>query len=227
VALVDEWARPIVLRALVEELGRDPYAAEVYAVSCVARLETVYGSAWKGAGVGSNNWGAYQAGKQWTGQRFSYTDTHPNADGTNAPYRVDFRKYATALDGCRDLVRLLMRMGCIGSDGAATRDRTFMSVSRQLYARGYYEGFGRTPEERVANHCKAVTAAARTIAKALNEPIGLGDVPVPERVLRCAPELPGPPPVISEEDTLQARINAVVQSTTETRSAARDREMAQ
>lgn len=227
---VHVWARPIVVEALAGLLGRSPYAAEVYAVSAVATLETVYGTAWKiPEAVGSNNWGAIQAGPKWTGETFEHIDTHPTPDGKNVPYRTRFRKYPTPLAGATDLALFLTRMGVIGSMGTATNERTFLSVSAQLYRRGYYEGFGRTADERIEHHRRAVASACAGISRALNEPIGLGDVAVPERTIPVpiGPELPGEPSRFDALETVNARVSALVEIITsaEERRTARDDEM--
>jgi hypothetical protein len=209
----EQWAREIVVSALAAELGRDPYAAEVYAVQAVSRLETGYGLQWKGAGIGSNNWGAITAGAKWTGDTFEHRDSYPNSQGENVWYVTKFRKYAAHEDGARDVVRFLLRMGVIGSDGTATKLRTFDAVSRQLYVRGYYKGFGATDEERIAHHRTAVANGCAVIARALGESPGLGDRPMPERVIVApsrGPELPGPPPVIDSDRTLKAAIDSAI-----------------
>lgn len=161
-------ARGIIIEAFTELTGRAPTRPEAQCVQGVAHLETGYGSGWRGAGVGSNNWGAIQCGSSWSGDRFSYTDTHPNDDGTSTTYRVDFRRYPSPVAGALDLVRVVYF--------ARGRDQHVlvpagigdtMGVSRGLHATGYYEGFGATVEVRVRNHhaalCKGILEAAREL----------------------------------------------------------------
>jgi len=147
---------------------------EIAALFAVALLETQFGSGWKGAGAGSHNQGAVQCGKGWTGARFVYTDTHPNADGTSTGYSACFRSYATDQDGWDDLARVLYLGRRIGVAAAARRG-DWPAVSREMHATGYYEGFGATVEDRIANHARAM---ARGINRALAV-LGSGSIDVP------------------------------------------------
>lgn len=117
----------------------------------ISRLETGYGEWWKGAGVGSNNMGAIQAGTGWTGETFVYQDTRPNPDGTSTTYTTKFRAYPTPAAGWLDLAHVayggLRR--CVRI--AAERGDTY-SVSEYLHRTRYYEGFGATVEERRWHH---------------------------------------------------------------------------
>ena len=88
-----QQARGWVILASEHLFGRHPEIREAQGIQGVMWLETAYASGWRPPGNGSNNMGAMQAGASWTGDRFSYVDTHPNADGSSMPYRVDFRKY--------------------------------------------------------------------------------------------------------------------------------------
>lgn len=136
---------------------------EVAAEAGVACLETSYGDGWKGAGKGSFNQGAIQCGSGWKGDRFYYVDTHPNADGTSTPYRVDFRKYPTMLDGWVDLCKVVFVNRGRSIVRTAAQALDWLGVSRGLHKTGYYEGFGKTVEDRIANHNRALV---RAIAKA-------------------------------------------------------------
>src|SRR4051812_17200400 len=94
-------ARQLVLAAFHEQFNREATTPEAQCLQAIAGLETGYGSGWHGPGVGSFNMGAIQKGG-WTGAVFSYVDTHPNKDGPNTPYQIDFRKYPTAVAGFQD-----------------------------------------------------------------------------------------------------------------------------
>lgn len=123
----------------------------------VGCLETSYGQGWKGAGRGSNNMGAIQAGSSWTGDTFEYTDTHPNDDGTSTPYRIAFRKYATPAEGWADLCRVMyVYLGRRVVRERAQQNDTY-GVSRTLHETHYYEGFGKTVAERIRNHYRALS----------------------------------------------------------------------
>jgi len=152
-------ARSYARSALERVLGQSSLPVE-RALAGVACLETGYGDGWKGSGNGSNNMGAIQAGS-WVGETFAYTDTHPNADGTSTPYRIAFRKYATPAAGWEDLVRVVFinRGRSLVLNAAKSCD--LLGVSQALHATGYYEGFGATVEQRIANHHSALARCVR------------------------------------------------------------------
>lgn len=101
-----EEARAVMLDAWRAEHGREPSAAELLYSLGVAKLETSWGRGWKGAMVGSNNWGAVQCGKGVDQSTcIEYEDSH--SDGTK--YKVGFRSYPTPVEGARDVVRHLTR----------------------------------------------------------------------------------------------------------------------
>jgi len=155
-------AQEILQRAFVA-VGMIPSPDVSRFAGAVAFLESRYGQGWSGAGRGSHNWGAIQAGNKWTGARFTYSDTHPNPDGTSTSYRVDFRAYPTNDDGAADLLRVvyLARPSVLE---AATSGSSY-GVSRALYQTRYYEGFGPTPEARIENHHRALQSAYLAIVR--------------------------------------------------------------
>lgn len=147
-------AREEAAQALLRVLGpgKEPLARYLAAVSF---LETGYGYGWKGAGQGSHNMGAIQSGSSWKGEVFIYTDTHPNADGTNTPYTIGFRKYPHREAGWDDLVRVVyVNRGRDKLVQAAALSGDDLAFSRAMHTTGYYEGYGKTVEERIRNHCK-------------------------------------------------------------------------
>lgn len=155
--------------------GREPTLLEVQFVQAVAWLESQYGQGWKGAGVGSWNMGAVQAGHAPCNPAtsFEYTDTHPNPDGTSTPYTICFRKYPGPTEGMADVARILYKQ--MGITPTSIR-----AVSTQMYEKHYYEGFGATKEARINNHIKALTAGLTKITTALGElmpPSGEEDSP--------------------------------------------------
>ena len=156
---------------------------EVKALAGVACLETSYGDGWKGAGKGSNNMGAIQCGKCWGGARFSYFDTHPNADGTSTRYQVDFRAYPTPEEGWADLQRVVYEVCNRKIVRAAARDCDWYGVSKALYQTRYYEGFGSTPGARIGNHHRAL-ARAIAAADGASAPLVITAVGCPETVRR-------------------------------------------
>lgn len=153
-----QQARDYARASLQRRFEVDPTAGEVKALAGVACLETHYGDGWKGAGFGSNNMGAEQCGN-WKGERFVYVDTHPTADGRSVSYRACFRKYATPEDGWRALVDIVyVNRGRQRVRAAAAKD-DWRGVSQALYSTGYYEGFGKTSAERIANHLRSLSNA--------------------------------------------------------------------
>jgi peptidoglycan hydrolase-like protein with peptidoglycan-binding domain len=164
-------AREFARQSMSFPLGAGPSLGEIKALCGVAYLETCYGDGWKGAGKGSNNMGAVQCGAHWSGARFSYIDTHPNADGTSTPYQIDFRKYSTPLDGWCDLESVVFVNRGRHIVAAAADRFDWHGVSAALHQTGYYEGFGKTVSDRINNHyrslVKAITAADNATAPPL------------------------------------------------------------
>jgi len=162
-------ARPFVLSAL----AADNIAAQlsvVQSVQAVGYLETGYGKFWKGAGVGSKNWGATQRGRPPCdpANSFLYTDTHPTDTGGSVTYSVCFNKFATDDLGAKNLVDEVYEKRPKVLDAA--RSGSLPNVSKELFLARYYEGFGSTPAERIAHHYKALFSSAVAIAHALGEP---------------------------------------------------------
>lgn len=166
-------ARNLATEALLMRFNQEPVPGEVKALAGIACLETRYGAGWKGAGAGSNNMGAEQCGSGWKGDRFVYVDTHPNADGTSSSYRACFRRYATVPAGWFALVDIVYVNRGRERVRKAAQDLNWKGVSEGLYRTGYYEGFGKTPADRVANHLRALT---KTIAAADDVPVVLAPI---------------------------------------------------
>jgi peptidoglycan hydrolase-like protein with peptidoglycan-binding domain len=165
----------------------DPSVGEICALDAVALLETSRGDGWRGAGVGSYNMGAIQCGSSWIGAKFSYVDTHPNSDGTSTQYRVDFRRYPTRLAGLMDLTKVMYIQHGRQAVRDAARARDWMGVSRELHISAYYEGFGSTVEQRIANHNRALMRGITRDLAAMGEvpqPVVRPALVVPETVRR-------------------------------------------
>lgn len=162
-------ARERAARALSLVFGAPASYQAARVLAGIACLETSYGYGWKGAGKGSNNMGAIQCGSSWKGARFSYTDTHPNADGTSTAYRVDFRAYPTPEDGWVDLVKVVFINRGRSKVLEAALSGDLQKVSAQLHATGYYEGFGRTVQERIAHHHAALRSCVLAADNTPNE----------------------------------------------------------
>jgi peptidoglycan hydrolase-like protein with peptidoglycan-binding domain len=176
---VHDEARILAVSAISGLIGKDPDFDATRHLAAICHLETSYGRGWRGAGVGSNNMGAIQAGSGWTGDTFVYTDTHPNPDGSSTPYRVAFRKYPTPQAGWDDLARVafggqLRRKVLIAAAMGDTR-----TVSQLMRETGYYEGFGATARDREHNHFLALRRgiyladSAQGIEVPTGRPVGL------------------------------------------------------
>lgn len=184
--LSERDCRQILAEAFRIMLGREGTRSELQCLQAVSWLETSHASGWRPPGDGSWNFGACQAGASWTGATFMYTDTTPLADGTSRPYVTKFRKYPSALEGAKDLVKIVyMNRGRAVALAAAGREDT-RAFSEALHATGYYEGFGATIGERIAHHHEAVVKAIRRQAKALAEPLprDIATMPAPPPTLR-------------------------------------------
>lgn len=160
-----EQARHFARIAIVNAFGVAS-DGEIKALAGVACLETSYGDGWKGAGKGSFNLGAIQCGKGWAGARFSYVDTHPNADGSSTRYQVDFRKYQTREAGWDDLVQVVFVNCGRRVVRSAAQQNDWYGVSKTMRQTGFYEGFGRNQEERISNHFRALSGAIARADKA-------------------------------------------------------------
>lgn len=169
--------RVAVLQGFQELYGREPLLTEAQVAHGIGILESNCGAGWKGAGVGSNNWGAVQKSRPPCdiADSFLYTDTHPNPDGTSTKYSVCFWKYPTPAAGAAGLMRVAF--------GSKEKPRKALKraaagdiygVSAAMRAAGYYEGFGKTQADRIANHFKALSNAVRGLCATLGEPFPTG-----------------------------------------------------
>lgn len=168
-AVIDGWAKA--------KPGYQPSLAELQAVQAVSRLESGYGS-WGNHpkcgnnGVGSNNWGSTQYPKlpkdgncpEGTFLCEDYDAVHDHH------YKVCFYKYATPADGAASVVRN-MTAPQRPKTGEAIKTGDAVAISTAMYDEKYYGGFGKTREERIEGHVKALTGAAQKIAAALGEPV--------------------------------------------------------
>jgi hypothetical protein len=196
--------RSVLREAFLRIVGREGTVCELQCLQAIASLESSYGTSWKPPGNGSFNLGAIQAGPSWTGDTFQYTDTTPQADGTNKPYVTKFRKYPTFVAGAEDLARVVYvnrDRGKLALMPAGKGDT--LGFSRGLHTSGYYEGFGKTVEDRIANHHRAVVASIRAQALALGEPLpaDIEALPAKPELLRVGSNGP-------EVEKLQQALNA-------------------
>jgi hypothetical protein len=152
-----QQAAELARAAFESVVHQSPTLNELRILLAVALHETTFGAGWKGAGEGSNNEGAIQATASWTGDTFGATDTHPTETGGSISYSQAFRKYATALEGWQDLVRVLYVQMSAVRRAAATGDPR--EVARAMRTAKYYQGHGATEAERIAGYEQALVNA--------------------------------------------------------------------
>lgn len=156
---------------IVDALGVSPQVSLL--TRAVARLETHYGDAWTGAGVGSNNWGAV-TGSGDAGS-FEHSDSRYDPDtGQVVSYVTRFRRYSSPTAGAADLVTVL-KTGHSEAVSAAERG-DWPDVSRALRDSHYY--LGTAPREQaIDTHRIALRRALTGIASATGETYGWEDRP--------------------------------------------------
>jgi peptidoglycan hydrolase-like protein with peptidoglycan-binding domain len=150
--------------------GREPRGKEAHVLHAIAILETGFGRGWRSeTGKSSNNLGAiqYRTPKQLgyvppypdpshDGGGFLYTDSSPKSDGSSQRYSVYFRIYPDLPSAAKDLARVGYAIHGRESVRAAAERGDLAGVSAALHRTGYYEGFGKTVADRIANHHKAL-----------------------------------------------------------------------
>jgi hypothetical protein len=157
-------ARRDATAAFTEVIGVAPTTNELRALEAVSLHETTFGYGWKNEGIGSNNMGAIQADRSWTGDTFAYTDSKPTDTGAQIRYDQAFRKYPNALAGWKDLVReLYVRRSSVRR---AAQSGDPLAVAKAMYATQYYGGFGATAEQRIRGYAQALADSMLEIDKA-------------------------------------------------------------
>ena len=194
-ALIEAWSRS----------GLGPMTqSQLYAAMAVACLETWYGEGWTkacggtGAMIGSNNWGAIQTSLPPCEDGYSRLciDTHPNDDGSSTKYESCFREYPTPADGALGLLGTLY--GKRPKVLEAAKRGNMQAVAQAMHDSKYYEGFGKTVQERIDNYAKALW---RCYQGALKE---TGDPPCFEldKDFGAVEIVPGLPTILTNPDSL-------------------------
>ena len=132
-------ARDIMAQAFENVMGRQATPAELQYAQSVAWLETNYGNGWKGAMVGSNNWGAVQCALKSAGQPgcILYQDSHP--DGTK--YQIGFKSYPSPVAGAEDVVRHVFKLRPRTAASLASDTPSAYRASYAMRREKYYGGF--------------------------------------------------------------------------------------
>lgn len=214
----------LVLRAAFADIiGREGTIPELQCLRAISSIETGDGEYWKPPGNKSFNLGAIQAGGSWSGATFEYRDTTPQLDGSSKSYVTRFRKYPTLIEGAKDLVRVVYvyagrasvlraagagetlkfsaGLYCPSSAATAAREKAEVLEQFGISPSGYYQGQGKTPAERIANHHRAVVASIRAQALALHEPLpaDIEAMPIKPELLRLGSKGPA---VVSLQEQL-------------------------
>lgn len=131
-------ARGILTEAFQNVLGRPPTLAEIQYAHAVAEEETSYGGGWKGAMIGSNNWGAVQcpANAQGGPDCIPYQDSQSSGQ----TYSIAFRRYATPVQGAEDVIRHIFKLRPITAASLAAGEPTYFT-SYDMRREKYYGGF--------------------------------------------------------------------------------------
>lgn len=191
-------ARSLAIDGFKLSFDIEPTRLEAMFEQGIGLLETSYSFGWHGAGIGSNNVGADQAGKPPCNPAtsFLYTDSNPNPDGSSTTYSICFKKYPDIAHGFAGLAHIMYQQMSHSADvehnvRMAANAGDIYGVSLALFNEHYYAGFGATPAIRIANHYRNLRADINTIAVANGEKMPDGFDPL-LRVLRWSWALPIP-----------------------------------
>lgn len=133
--------------------------------------------------IGAHNYGAIQCGviadKQGKcpSNCIPARDTSPTATGASIAYLGCFRAKPSAEEGIADFVRLMTVQRPLIAEALPSGDaRQIAWAMRRSY---YFEGFGKTQEERVENYATAIAKNAKVNASQLRQEL-LVTLPPPE-----------------------------------------------
>lgn len=179
-------ATPIINSAVKAVFPQEVPFPAVQILRGIARLETGYGTGWKGEGEGSNNWGAIINPSDTMPcdprKSFTYRDSRPTESGEDEWYSICFRKYATPVEGATDLCRTAY----VGSARhprhsvfQAAVEGDIKGVSAELYDTGYYAGRGPTRESRIRSHFQALRTHIFLACRELREKLPRTNIQAP------------------------------------------------
>lgn len=163
----DADGRGILVQAFAAAALAAPSRAELQIVGAISCVESgCYGKAY-----GGTNWGSIQstARPPCPPGTFEYGDTHPTSSGS-VGYQACFIEDPSPLAAATRLVRMLYHEPGFP---AAARAGDSTAAAQAMYKAHYFEGFGATPAQRVANYAKGIQANAESIAKRLGEPLAV------------------------------------------------------
>lgn len=153
----------------------------VQALMAVSRHETCFSDC--KPFVGAHNYGAIQCGAiadkagKCPSNCIPARDTSPTATGASIAYLGCFRAKPSAEEGIADFVRLMTVQRPLIAEALPSGDaRQIAWAMRRSY---YFEGFGKTQEERVENYATAIAKNAKVNAAQLRQEL-LVTLPPPE-----------------------------------------------
>lgn len=134
--------------------------------------------------VGAHNYGAIQCGVvadkagKCPANCIPARDTSPTATGASIAYLGCFRAKPSAEEGIADFVKLMTVQRPLIAEALPSGDaRAIAWAMRKSY---YFEGFGKTQEERVENYAKAIARNATANAAQLRQELLVALPPVEE-----------------------------------------------
>lgn len=145
--------------------------------------------------VGAHNYGAIQCGVvadkmgKCPANCIPARDTSPTATGASIAYLGCFRAKPSAEEGIADFVRLMTVQRPMIAEALPSGDaRAIAWAMRKSY---YFEGFGKTQEERVENYAVAIARNATTNAAQLRQELLVTLPPPPEEGIGTVGEAAG------------------------------------
>lgn len=123
-----------------------------------------YGQWWNGEGVGSHNWGAITCRRGPRGECLGECFHHDDHDAKGRVVHSCFRRYASDVDGARDLIRTMVTLRKPVAEVIDTGDA--LAIAKAMHATGYFVS---TPEA----YARAMMGHAQAMVKELGERLEL------------------------------------------------------
>jgi hypothetical protein len=159
----------IIVEAYKQLHGDVPNDRQVTIIAGIAHHETGFGM-FKPF-PGTFNWGAVQCKAVQDSQGncppgcHPAFDTSPKDDGTSVKYGACFKVYDDDVAGARDLIANLTKGARQKAVAPALEAGDIWGVAVGMYKTKYYEGFGKTPYDRIKSYAKAIDGNARVNAE--------------------------------------------------------------
>ncbi len=202
--MIDATKYAPIFKAACVSLKGESYCSPtvVQSLMAVSRHETCFSDC--KPFIGAHNYGAIQCGVvadkmgKCPANCIPARDTSPTATGASVAYLGCFRVKATAEEGVLDFVKLMtLQRPLIGEALPSGDARQIAWAMRRSY---YFEGFGKTQEERVENYATAILRNAKSNAAQLRA----------ELLVTLPPLDPPPPPPTPEEYGVLAALGIAV-----------------